>query len=319
MASKKRIVVVGNINMDIVVEADAVPGVGEYVYGSALRFIPGGNGLNQAVAATRLNGYVQLVGFVGDDGIGKELLWFLHDEDVGTDDIRALKGAHSGSVLFLMTGKVERHVVLPGSNLKAKVTDLPYLEFSPSDIVISQLTIPQELIAHVFERAKRAGARTMINLFPNYDVTERVMRLSDYIVLNEVELAFRTGEKEYAMAQHKDLQMDPGTVLRRVKKLRARRDQVVIATLADRGAIGVIGDRLTAVDGIKVRFADATGAGDCFLGAFATGLLEGRQFKSALEFANAAAALSVQKVGATTSFPRRSEVDAFLKRQGRAR
>ncbi|MEM3839475.1 MAG: ribokinase [Candidatus Micrarchaeaceae archaeon] len=314
MRAKDRIIVVGNINMDLVVEADKAPGIGEYTYGKALHFIPGGNGMNQAVAARRLDADVQLVGFVGEDVIGKELIWAIQQEDIGTENIKALKNSHSGSVLYLIANKEERHVVIPGSNMKCTVKDLPYIEFSVSDIVISQLTLPQPVIIHVFKKAKQAGAATIINLFPNYAVKKEILMLSDFVVLNEVELAFRTGSSEYANAQHKDLQMDPGTVLRLAKKLRAREDQVIIVTLAERGVIGIIGDEITQVKGLKVKFVDATGAGDCFIGAFATAIAEDMSFSDALKFANCAAALSVQKMGSTTSFPMRKKVEQVIAR-----
>ena len=109
--------------------------------------------------------------------------------------------------------------------------------------------------------------------------------------------------------------MDNDTILKRVKKLRARQDQTIIVTLAERGAVGIRGDDIIVVNGIKVKFADATGAGDCFFGAFAAAYAEGKNFKSSLEFANCTAAISVQKIGATSSFPSRNEVDALMEKQ----
>ena len=313
--NRGRIVVVGGMNMDIVVEAKEMPGIGEYAYGDALHFIHGGNGLNQAVAAARLGSNVEMIGFIGDDAFGKDLVQFLKKEHVNSRNVKTIINTNSGSVLFLLTNKVERHIVLPGSNLKAGVKDLPKYEFLKSDIVISQLTIQQDVIEHVFGDAKKAGATTILNLFPNYDVTKKVLELSDYIILNEVELAFRTGDKEFINSQHKDLQMDNAAVLRRVKQFRTNDKQTFIVTLAERGVIGIKGNGITKIDGIKVKFADATGAGDCFLGAFATGLAEKMPFNTALGFANCAAALSVQKVGTTTSFPRREDVENLAKRQ----
>jgi ribokinase len=313
--AKNRIVVIGGLNMDVVTVSKGLPGLGEYMYCDELHFIPGGNGLNQAVAAARLGSSVHSVGFVGDDGFGKELVSFLQKENVNVSDVRTIPNVHSGTVVFLLANKEERHLVYPGSNMSATVKELDGVKILPSDIVISQLTIPQDVIMNVFQRAKKVGAKTMLNLFPNYDVSRELLKLCDYIILNEVELAFRIGSREFINAQHKTLHMDHATVLRHVEKFRADDNQVVITTLAERGAVGVKKDTLTAVDGIKVNFVDATGAGDCFLGAFATGMAEGMDFKNALEFANCAAALSVQKIGATSSFPSRNEVDAFMKKQ----
>lgn len=304
-----RIVVVGNLNVDIVAVTKGLPQIGEYMYGNELHFVHGGNGLNQAVAAARLGGNAKIIGFIGNDGFGKEMAAFLEKEGVDIQNLQVLKGELSGTVIYMLTGTEERHIVYPGSNMKATVKGMMEVAFDKNDMVISQLTIPQEVTKHVFERARNVGAKTILNLFPNYEVSRELLALADYVVLNEVELAFRTGNTEFINAQHRDLHMDMQTVMKHVKELRTRPEQTIIVTLAERGAVGIKGEDTTKVEGIKVNFVDATGAGDCFLGAFATALAEGKNFKDSLEFANRAAAISVQKVGATSSYPRRKDVD----------
>jgi ribokinase len=310
-----RIISVGGLYTDIVMVVDEMPETGEYVYGDDIRFIPGGNGLNVATAASRLEAPVQAVGFIGNDSLGASLIGFLKAEDIDTSKITKLKNASSGMIVYLLTGKVERHFAFTGSNMKASVKDVPEIRISSSDIVTSQLAIPHEIIMYIFKNARKSGARTILNLFPNYDVSKELLKLSDYVILNEVELAFRTGDIEFVKAQHKDLHMTKEEIIRRVKRLRTGGSQTVIVTLAERGVAGIIGDSFTAVDGIKVNLVDATGAGDCFLGAFATALHEGRNFRDVLRFANCAAAISVQKIGASSSYPSRNEVDSLLKKQ----
>ena len=312
---KGRFIVLGGLNMDIVIVSKDLPGPGEYIYGEQLGFVPGGNGLNQAVAAARLGSNAQIVGFVGKDNFGKDFADFLNKEKVDTKNLKILEGSQSGTVVYYLANKVERHTVFPGSNMNASASDMPEVEISASDIVAASLTVKPEVISALFKKAKDAGAKTILNPFPNYDVSKEILNLSDYVILNEVELAYRSGEKDFAMAQHKDLQMDPETVLEKVRRIKTRDDQTIIVTLADRGVIGIKGDNLTIVKGIKVKFADATGAGDCFLGSFATGLGEGMDFKSALQLANCAAAISVQTIGTTTSFPHRKEVDSLIASQ----
>lgn len=116
MANKqRRIVVAGNLNMDIVAVAKSLPGLGEYMYGEQLHFVKGGNGLNVSVAAARVGGIVSMIGFVGDDSFGNELFNFLKGEGVDVNHIRTVKNQRSGTVLFLLTGTEERHVVFPGA------------------------------------------------------------------------------------------------------------------------------------------------------------------------------------------------------------
>lgn len=309
-----RFIVLGGLNMDITVVSKDLPGPGEYIYGEELAFIIGGNGLNQGVAGSRLGSSVQVVGFIGDDYFGRSFIDFLKEERIDTKYISTLKSSQSGTIVYYLANKVERHTVFPGSNMNASVSDLPDVEISSSDIVAASLTVKPEVIRALFKKAKAAGARTILNPFPNYDLPNDILELSDYVILNEVELAYRSGDKEFSMAQHKDLLMNPEEVLERVKRIRKREDQTIIVTLAERGVIGIKGNDLTIVKGIKVKFADATGAGDCFLGSFATGLTEGKDFRGALQLANCAAAISVQKIGATTSFPNRAQVDSFLKK-----
>jgi ribokinase len=308
----RRIVVLGGMNMDIVAEAGEMPGIGEYIYGKRLHFIAGGNGLNQAVAAARLGGSVSCIGFVGDDGFGKELVAFLKNEKVDTRHVSTIRDINSGSVLYLLVNKEERHVVFTGGNMKAEAGAVENIEILPSDIVTSVLTVSQEVISVLFSKAREVGAKTILNVFPNDDIMDGLLELADYVILNEVELAFRTGDTEFAKKQHKDLHMGGDEILKLVKRFRAREDQTVIVTLAERGAAGISGESITWVEGRRVKFVDATGAGDCFLGAFATALSEGKNFKDAMEFANAAAAISVQTIGATTSFPGREEVNSLI-------
>lgn len=310
-----RIIVLGGLNVDVVVVSSELPNPGAYLYGTELDFIPGGNGLNQAVAAARLGAQVQMVGFIGRDDIGRSMKDFLSGEKVDTAHVKALAHSRSGTVIYLLSAGVERHVVYPGANMAAIPSDLPDVQISSLDIVIASLTVHQSIIEELFAKAKKAGARTILNPFPENELSRKVLELSDYLILNEVELAYRSGDKGLAMSHHKDMRMTPEMILQKVKKVRARNDQVIVTTLADRGAIGTIGEKQIAVAGINVKFADATGAGDCFLGSFAAALLEGKGFKEAIEFANCAAAISVQAIGTTTSFPKRKAVDELAKKQ----
>lgn len=313
MASQRRIVVLGGVYMDVVAVSDDLPGIGEYVYGSQLKFIPGGNGLNQAVVAARLGANAHFAGFIGDDFLGIELESFMRNEGVDTSNVTTVKGAHSGVIVYILSGTAERHLVYPGSNMEAEPQDMKDFEILPTDIVISQLAISQKIIERVFRKAWKAGAMTMLNLFPNYEVSKEVLGLSSHVILNEVELAFRVGAKEFVRAQHRDLKLTPDEILEKVRKIRNRTNQTFIVTVAERGAVGIVGNEITAVKGMKVKLVDATGAGDCFLGSFATATAEGMNFADALKFANCAAAISVQTIGTTTSFPKREAVDRLLK------
>jgi ribokinase len=298
----RKIYVVGSINRDLVVYVDGLPRPGETVFGNRFQQFPGGKGANQAVAASRLGGNVHLVGNVGADPFGKEMRDFLAGENIDTSEIAILDTAPTGIALITVDSASENSiVVVSGANMVWHTRELARLKVEPGDIVVCQFEIPLEIIESAFARAKEIGATTILNPAPVQAVPERILTNVNYLVVNEVELEALSGASV-------DLG-DPASVYAAMGKLHQRVPLAIVATLGSRGALlsGPSGDY--EAKGYNVNAVDTTGAGDCFIGAFAAALAQSDSISHAIDFANKAAAISVTRRGAASSFPTAVEVD----------
>lgn len=299
------IIVAGSINMDVVARTERHPRPGETVKGSDLHYIPGGKGSNQAVAASRLADGVRLVGRLGRDAFGDTLTTFLQQENLDLSGLRYSEDTPSGTAIIVVdAGSENTIVIIPGSNAEVSRADVEAVELEAGDVVVSPFEIPQETILRLFQRAREAGARTVLNPAPAAEMIPGLLEVIDVLVVNETELAFFAGVPDVAE--------DMETIQAQAKSLRASAGQTLIVTLGARGVVCLLGDDLVRVDGLRVQAVDTTGAGDCFVGALAVALYEGQSLPDALTFANTAAALSVRRLGASTSMPRRVEVEAAL-------
>ena len=298
------IYVIVSINMDVVVLTPRHPEAGETLFGHDVKFIPGGKGSNQAVAAGRLADGAALVGRLGEDAFGDALKEFLGSENLELH-VPQIPDVPTGTALITVDdGSENRIIVVSGANMAVTPADLKDLSFTSGDIVVCVFEIPQETIKAAFEKARTAGATTVLNPAPAGPFIDGLHELCDVLVVNETELAFFTKG---------DPAVGGGESLRRqLLDFRSRNDQIVIATLGVQGAAYLDGEDLATVSGREVEAVDTTGAGDCFVGALAVALQEKGDLEKALAFANAAASLSVQKLGASASLPFRGEVDRVL-------
>ena len=298
----RRIYIVGSINRDLVIYVDGLPRPGETVFGNRFQQFPGGKGANQAVAASRLGGDVHFVGNVGSDAFGKEMRDFLARENIDTSEITILDTAPTGIALITVDSASENSiVVVSGANMVWHSRDLARMRIERGDIVICQFEIPLEIIESVFKRAKKIGATTVLNPAPIKSATERILRNVDYLVVNEVELA--------AFSNTTVNPDDPTSVYSAMGKLHERGPLVIIATLGPRGALFSGPTGRYEVKGHKVNAVDTTGAGDCFIGGFAAALAQSNSVADAINFANKAAAISVTRRGAASSFPVIAEIE----------
>jgi ribokinase len=297
----RKIFVVGSINRDLVIYVDGLPRPGETVFGNRFQQFPGGKGANQAVAASRLGGDVHLVGNVGSDAFGKDMLDFLAGENIDTSAIAVLDTAPTGIALITVDSASDNSiVVVSGANMVWHSRDLARIKINPSDIVICQFEIPLEIIESVVEQAKKMGATTIFNPAPIKPATERILKDVDYLVVNEVELEALSGATVNPA--------DPTSAYAAMGKLHERGPLAIVATLGPRGALLSGPTGRYEAQGHKVNAVDTTGAGDCFIGGFAAALAKSDSVPDAINFANKAAAISVTRRGAATSFPRIAEV-----------
>ncbi|MEI6202718.1 MAG: ribokinase [Enhydrobacter sp.] len=298
-----RVVVCGSINMDVVVQSQRQPALGETILGATVALLPGGKGSNQAIAAARAGAAAEMVGAVGDDAFGHELRAFLRRQRVETKGVKVLSNSATGVAVIQLTHGDNAITVASGANAaftRKMVRRVP----RRGETWVFQFEIPVTTTEALMRQARAAGARTILNLAPMVRHPARLLKLVDIAVLNEIELAQATGARITAKSARRDI----------VAACRKLGSAVTIATLGSRGAIIVTSKEATALPGFRAKVVDTTGAGDCFVGALAARLSSGASLLDAARYANAAASCSVERLGATPSMPSPREVAARLAR-----
>ncbi|GEB56798.1 ribokinase [Streptomyces gardneri] len=290
------IVVLGSTNMDLVAYVPRAPARGETVTGRAFRTVPGGKGANQAVAAARAGAEVAMIGAVGADDFGARLRTNLEHCSVDTDLLRTAEGPSGTAHIVVDDEGGNAIVVVPGAN--ATVTSLSHGDealIGTADTLLLQLELPLSVVTEGAATARRLGVRTVLTPAPAQRLPPELLAATDLLVPNEHEAAALTGLTDPRAAAQ--------ALLRDVPE--------VVVTLGAAGSLyAARGVEPVAVAAPRVRAVDTTAAGDTFVGALAVALGEGRPVPEALAWAQAAAALSVQREGASTSMPYRTEIEA---------
>src|ERR1700730_1187641 len=300
-----RVFVAGSINMDVVAPAARHPRIGETVAGHAVLYFPGGKGANQAVAAAKLGAPTTLIGRIGKDGFGAELKTFLAAQAIDLSFVQQTSEAHTGTAIITIANADNTIVVIPGANALVDATDVAAPTLAKGDIAVSQFEIPLPAISTFFQRARAAGARTILNPAPAIEFDRELLDLVDILILNESELGF------LAKTDLRDTD-DHERVIEAARSLQISKDKIVCVTLGKRGIVALIDDRSHVDLGRAVKAIDTTGAGDCFVGAVAALLADGQPVRSAFGYANIAASICVQRMGAAPSMPTAAEVAAVL-------
>jgi ribokinase len=301
-----RVVVCGSLNMDVVVESVRRPQAGETLLGAKVSFLPGGKGLNQAVAAARLGASTAMLGAIGNDAFGNTLRGFLADNDVDSSGVRALRQHATGLALIQVAQGDNAITVASGANhhfTSAMVRMRPHSD----EVWVAQFETPLATTYALLMQARRAGARTVLNMAPFIPHPARLLRCIDVAVLNEIELAQATGVALRSASSRR-------TIGEACERLRSRGPRAVIATLGERGAVVVTRHGQISVPACVAKVVDTTGAGDCFVGALAVKLAAGATPVEAARYACAAASCAVEKLGAGPAMPSVKDVAARLAR-----
>src|SRR5262249_16917794 len=304
--SRKPIVVVGSINIDLVARADHIPLVGETVHSSDFQTHPGGKGANQAVAAARLGCPVQMIGRVGSDSFGGELHAQLVRSGVDASRVRTSQGPSGVAVIAVAPNGDNAIVVTPGANalVSPKDIDENIDAICDAGIVLAQLEIPMETIRHLGEACARLNVPLMLDPSPARPLTQDLLRNVTWLTPNETETAFCVPDMKIPGHQPEE----PETIETLLKLAKG-----VVLKMGSRGAYVATKDGIRQqVEAFHVTAVDTTAAGDSFNGAFAVGLMLGKSPVEAARFASAAAAVSVTRVGAQPSMPTMEEVHRLM-------
>lgn len=289
--------------MDIVSQVEKHSRPGETIKGKDFSYIPGGKGANQAVAAHRLGGNVLMLGKIGKDAFGENLLQFFRKEGMNTSNVVVADKISTGAAFVAVDSSSENVIyVSGGANDDLSSSDTKHIQIEKGDIVSATLETPIEATKQLFGQARKVRAKTMLNAAPAILNAQTLFPLVDYLIVNETELSIFVRTKAPQSAE------DAVTSGRKLKSDTMN----VIVTLGKKGAVALIAQETIFVEGHSVNAIDTTAAGDCFVGAFAVALQEGKMIKEAIDFANAAAAISVQRLGASSSLPTRKEVENFV-------
>ncbi|SMF30176.1 ribokinase [Streptomyces sp. Amel2xC10] len=289
------IVVLGSTNMDLVAYVEKAPQRGETVTGREFRTIPGGKGANQAIAAAHAGGIVSIIGAVGNDSFGARLRSTLEHSGVNTDHLRTVESPSGTAHIVVDDEGGNAIVVVPGAN--GTVDHLaPGDEglIASADALLLQLEVPLAAVVAGAEAARAHGVRTILTPAPARPLPPELLAAVDLLVPNEHEATALTGRTDPREAAAALLESVPEVVI----------------TLGAAGSLYLArGAEPVEVPAPRVTAVDSTGAGDTFVGALAVARGEDLPMREALAWAAAAAALSVQRPGASASMPYRSEID----------
>ncbi len=302
----KKILVAGSSNIDFVLRVAEMPRKGETIHTKSFDKVPGGKGANQACACGKLGGDCTFLSAVGRDGLGDIVINSLREASVNVEHVLYDETVPTGMAIIPVNDEGENSImIVPGANA---ICDTAYFAANQScveasHIVITQLETPAQAIYKLLESAKKAGKVTILNPAPAPDsIPDSVLAGLDFLTPNETELEKVTGMKTETISE----------IGAAADTLLAKGVRNVIVTIGPRGALLCNASGSEVFPTFDTERVDSTAAGDTFNAGIAVALAEDKSIRDAIQFANAAAAISITRHGAQTSIPSREEVDQMI-------
>ena len=298
----KKVCIVGSINMDLVIETDYPPVMGETVCGSGFKTIPGGKGANQAIAAAKLGNEVSFIGAVGEDSFGETLCANLKSVGIYISGIK--RTGTSGIAMIVVSGGDNTIILEGGANQKVmpEIIDRHIDLIKDCDTVVFQLEIPPETVLYAMKCAKKLGKTVLLNPAPISGFKDEMLKYTDIFIPNQHEAGNLLGMKIDDAEAAK-------IACERLMQLGIRQ---VIITLGADGCVYNAEDEIKHTKAFRVCAVDSTAAGDSFIGAFCSET-DVSGIDAAVRYASAVSAIAVSRKGASTSIPTREETEKFLK------
>lgn len=298
-------IIIGSLNMDIVAYVKDHPKIGETIFGSDVKYFSGGKGLNQAVACKRLGCETLMVGRIGNDTFGEQLLAFQRGEGIDSSSIKQVDGIATGTAFITVSENADNSiVVITGANAVWEDDFLDSIEIHQEDVVLAQFEVPDNVISKAFAKAKAAGATTLLNPAPLRKISDDIKENTDILIVNEIELS--------ALSDRVVNIDDDKTVFDAIHQIGRTGYQSVVTTLGNKGVRLLNAGEQTSITAQQVSAVDTTGAGDTFIGGLTSGLLAKQTLERAAVLGNFAASISVTREGAANSIPTLSEVKAAM-------
>ncbi|AYE33600.1 ribokinase [Clostridium septicum] len=300
-----KICVLGSINMDLVLQIENMPKVGETILSNGFEKIPGGKGANQAVAAKRSGASVYMISKIGKDDNGQLLLKKLIDDNINTKYVLIDEKEPTGMAMIMVNKNGNNSIiVVPGSNMTINREDIKASKEAiiESDILISQFETPVDVTLDAFRIAKNLNKITILNPAPAKSIDDELLKYTDIIIPNETEAELITGVKVDDLESAKVA----------ASKIIEKGVKFVIITLGSKGAAIISKNEAKIVDAFKVNAIDTTAAGDSFIGGLSSKLntseLTFENLIEAVRFGNKVSSIAVQRKGAQPSIPYLKEV-----------
>lgn len=307
---QRKITVFGSSVVDLMSRAPHLPAPAETVKGSFFMQSPGGKGFNQAIAARKAGGDVAMITKLGRDSLAQIPLRAMSEADLSEEYLFFSDSVPTGTALIMVDETTGQNaiVIVPGACSTITEDDIAAVseQIRHSEYLLLQLEVNQDANERAAELAKKSGVKVIVNTAPYQPVSDDFLRGVYLVTPNEVEAEELTG---IAVT-------DKESADRAAQTLFAKGVQNVLITLGARGVYLNTGDTSEILPAYRVNAVDTTGAGDAFNGGLLAAMAEGKSLRDAARFANALAALSVQRLGTTASMPLRSEIDAFLRENG---
>ena len=302
------IVVFGSINADLVMAVETLPRAGETVLCPSYQVAPGGKGANQAAAAARAGAEVAMFGQVGADGFGDLVVQALADAGVDTGVVLRARVPTACAAIGVDRDGENQIIVASGANLQARADQVPDALLGPETTLVLQLEVPIEEIAALTARARRAGARIILNAAPAGPVPEAVLRSLDVLVVNGIEAeALCQGIGGQGIGGQ-----GTGGPEAAAMSLAETFGVTCAVTLGGEGARAFGPEGAWSVDALRITPVDTTGAGDAFVGVLAASLDSARRFEQALHRASVGAGLACLAEGAQAALADGAAIDARL-------
>jgi ribokinase len=300
----EKILVIGSSNTDLITTMDHFPAAGETLTGGVFQQAMGGKGANQALAAHRSGGDVTFMTSLGKDAYGLNALQYYRDQGLEVSLSLLTDHVSSGIAMIWVDKKGENCiVVIPGANqlLSPEYVLAHQQAIDTADIIVLQMEIPYETIKTVCRIASRKGKKIILNVAPAAPLEEEILQSVHMLVVNQTEAELLTGERIDRIGEEAIVDLLLATGVRNV-----------VLTLGKKGSLYKNNQELLRIPAFQVEAVDTTAAGDTYCGALAARLSRGEDMKTSLEFAAAAAALCVTRMGAQPSIPTEAEVVEFL-------
>ena len=301
----KRALVIGSLNMDMTVKVEELPKLGETIFGDDFYESCGGKGANQAVAISKLGMETEMIGMVGKDSQGEKLIQNLNKYGIKSENIIKSNDLTGRAIITVDKKGDNNIIVIPGSNFKITKEHIQEKQdvIALSDVIILQNEIPFDTVEFSLLKAKELGKITIFNPAPARQLSEKIFKNTDYLILNETEM-----EEIFGIGINDKVYI--GRIFHKKKECGIRN---IILTLGDNGSVLFSeDDNIKKYDAYEVKAVDTTAAGDSFIGAFTMKICETGDADKAIKYATAVSAIVVTRQGAQDSIPTREEIEKFI-------